>query len=790
MSTFIQEALGLLNRNQKKTTLDKTKDWFEFGKLYQTSSLNNKSGYTPKMDPFVIKWGDFICQATEDMTRTLPGQGNLGYIPVYTDPSGSCNWDTLKDSIITQNSLNTIINVSGSLQVLADVQISGGDLTATTATFNLLNTAPVSIINFGSTTTNIEVGGAATVVNINGTAESTNCTTGALVVDGGVGIAKNLNVCGELSVTGAAFLNGNVSLGNNISDIVRLYGTLYDNAGNGPLVNQVLVGQGGGQAFWQNDDVTEALTYGSIWRGNSSNLKEQLSIGASGTVLISDGTTLNWTPAPWITSFNVAGNIGTGLLSITEGNTLSILGGTGISTSTTATDTVTINHLDYGTAGTYTYPSSITTNAQGHITAITSGTAGGSVTANNGLTMSTATNVQLGGTLAQGTTIQTQTFDINLQGTSAFPILNVNQLGTSSGSAAIKGTSAGGYAGYFEGFGDSLAAVYANISNITYPTIKIIHSAGGIPGRFERLGANNTGIGTVLGLYNACNTGPGAVGLGAGINFNIEDGSSFSVSAGSIAYDWTSFSGGNTSRFSITTNLAGTIANKLEVAGSGQLKLNNYGVNTFTGTPTYLLATTSTGNIIETAIPSGLMSSFNVSGDTGSPDTITNGETLSIAGGTGLSSVATSGSGVTLNLDNTAVVAGTYNNATLTVDAQGRITNAIENGAEPKKLVFLVSQSGVAGADPTPVSIQSTLGFSVVLDYVSVGVYTITCLQPVFTLNKTAVFITPNVNLETPYCAAIQRTNSTTLTFASYNMAGTYQNGLFDLATIRVEVYI
>ena len=45
MSIFIQEVLGLLNRNQKKVTLDKAKDWFEFGKLYQSSSLNNKSGY-------------------------------------------------------------------------------------------------------------------------------------------------------------------------------------------------------------------------------------------------------------------------------------------------------------------------------------------------------------------------------------------------------------------------------------------------------------------------------------------------------------------------------------------------------------------------------------------------------------------------------------------------------------------------------------------------------------------------------------------------------------------------
>jgi len=54
-------------------------------------------------------------------------------------------------------------------------------------------------------------------------------------------------------------------------------------------------------------------------------------------------------------------------------------------------------------------------------------------------------------------------------------------------------------------------------------------------------------------------------------------------------------------------------------------------------------------------------------------------ETLTIAGGTGLSSVG-SGNGVTLNLDATAVTAGSYGSTTaipiITVDAQGRVTSA------------------------------------------------------------------------------------------------------------------
>jgi hypothetical protein len=164
-----------------------------------------------------------------------------------------------------------------------DVITQASSLGTNQASFDLLNST-VTTLNIGGAATAIDIGAATGYLHVNSADQSTSTTTGALRVDGGGSFGKNLYVGGALSaadltLTGA--VNGNsynvnnvetidsnrrfISSGGTTGELAKVHGISFDwSGGYGGLGNYVFHGISSRDPSWTASDDLSINSYHNV----------------------------------------------------------------------------------------------------------------------------------------------------------------------------------------------------------------------------------------------------------------------------------------------------------------------------------------------------------------------------------------------------------------------------------------------------------------------------------------------------------------------------------------------
>ena len=288
------------------------------------------------------------------------------------------------------------------------------------------------------------------------------------------------------------------------------------------------------------------------------------------------------------TSFNITGGSGSAQ-TITDGNTITLAQGTGISTVAGATDTVTITNTDTGSS------QNIFKNV-----ASDSGTA---VADNNNdtLTIAGGTNVStavVGDTLTITATDTNTTYTAGTGLTLSGTVFNTNVDGTQSTAANTSTTTD---ARTYKVQVDSSDNLVVNVpwtsgsggigGSISNTQVAFGNASSEITGDADFTFASKT-----LTLGGSTGTGNLVAQLITGESLTSNNNISLATVVQHQGDTNTKFGFPINDTFTIDTNGL----ERMRVASTGAIQLNAYGSGTFTGTAAYTLSVDSSGNIIET----------------------------------------------------------------------------------------------------------------------------------------------------------------------------------------------
>jgi len=165
-----------------------------------------------------------------------------GWIDLTVDATQVANllvgsMSVFADTLLVSDGSNVAVMNSATFYVASTATVDGV-LTVTDTTTSTNDSTGALVVGGGvGVGENLNVGGTLDVtgaVNLNDTTSSTNATTGALIVDGGVGIAENLNVGGDATVTGNLTVNGDLTYVNSTDlNVTDKNITIADGAASG-----------------------------------------------------------------------------------------------------------------------------------------------------------------------------------------------------------------------------------------------------------------------------------------------------------------------------------------------------------------------------------------------------------------------------------------------------------------------------------------------------------------------------------------------------------------------------